>query len=251
MDVTSSIAASVHPASDGPTCEDRCCDRAKTHRRRPATPAAGGVGPIRTHSRWPTLDHVDRSLDQRFDLDAHLVIQGLPAELLYPPPLSTAPPSGQQLCLTIAGAAACACSQEDATFFIEAVRLAAEMQRDWPCPSEDTDEPRLETADLVSRARLPAAGRNALLTRVGLLLQVEPWGWSSANVGEADWSFVLSRGVRRFRGVKDLGPQLSGLDTLPVPGARMSTFCDTCHSCQVGPRKNRGALPDAHCIKHH
>jgi hypothetical protein len=42
-----------------------------------------------------------------------------------------------------------------------------------------------------------------LLTRLGLLLEVEPWGWQTASAGSPDWQFWLNRHVRRFRGVKD------------------------------------------------
>jgi hypothetical protein len=52
---------------------------------------------------------------------------------------------------------------------------------------------------------LPVTGRKELLTRLGLLLAVERWGWRSANSGGPDWKFEVSREVRRFRGVRDLG----------------------------------------------
>ncbi len=157
-----------------------------------------------TYSRWPTFAQVDRKLDRDFDLDAQVVSQRLPAELLYPRVDGWLAPD-RELGLTIAGAVACSGSQEDVRYFLEVVRFAAELERSWPGrPTEETDEPILTSADVVQRVQLPAAGREALLRRLSHLLTVEDWGWRSASPGGPDWQFELSRQVRRFRGVSDL-----------------------------------------------
>jgi hypothetical protein len=158
-----------------------------------------------SHSKWPTFTQVDRKLDSDFDLDIQVVGQRLPAELLSPRVDGWLAPD-QELRLTIAGASACSGSQEDVKYFIEVVRLAAELERSWPGrPSEETDEPILKPGDVVQRVQFPAAGRDALLTRLGLLLAVEPWGWQqSASAGSPDWRFVVSRRVRPFRGIRNL-----------------------------------------------
>src|SRR6266508_499868 len=156
-----------------------------------------------TYSRWPTFAQVDRKLDRDFDLDAQVVSQRLPAELLYPRVDGWLAPD-RELGLTIAGAVACSGSQEDVRYFLEVVRFAAELERSWPGrPTEETDEPILTSADVVQRVQLPAAGREALLRRLSHLLTVEDWGWRSASPGGPDWPFELSRQVRRFRGVRD------------------------------------------------
>jgi TIR domain len=161
-----------------------------------------------THSKWPTFVQVDRKLDRDFNLDALAVGQRLQPELLYPPLGGWLAPD-QELRLTIAGAVACAGTEEDVRYFLEVVRFAAELERSWPGrPIEETDEPVLKAPDVVQRLQFPAAGREALLTRLGLLgllLEVESWGWQGASAaGSPDWQFWLSRQVRRFRGVKDL-----------------------------------------------
>jgi hypothetical protein len=154
-----------------------------------------------THSKWPTFTQVDRRFYQTFDLDLQGVGGKLPAELLYPPLGSWLAPE-QQLELTIAGAAACSGSQEDVRYFLEVVHFAAELERGW---SKETDEPILTSADVLQHVQFPAAGREALLTRLGLLLVVERWGYRSASAfGQPNWQFALSREVRRFRGVGDL-----------------------------------------------
>jgi hypothetical protein len=174
-----------------------------------------------SHSKWPTFAQVDRKLDQDFDLDMEVVRQGLPAELLYPQVHVQLPP-GQPLLLTIAGVVACSGSQEDVGYFLEAVRFGAELERNWPGrPWVETDEPTLTSAALVQHVQFPPAGREALLTRLGLLLKVERWGWQqSASVGSPDWQFVLNRQVRRFRGVRDLDHYWS-IRQAPSEGTRM------------------------------
>ena len=157
-----------------------------------------------SESKWPTFAQVDRKVDRDFNLDVQVVGQRLPAELLYPPLGGWLAPD-QNLRLTIAGAVACSGTEEDVRYFLEVVRFAAELERSWPGrPEEETDEPILKAPDVVQRLQFPAAGREALLTRLGLLLEVEPWGWQTASPGSPDWQSGLNRQVRRFRGVKDL-----------------------------------------------
>jgi hypothetical protein len=103
---------------------------------------------------------------------------------------------------------ACSGTEEDVRYFLEVVRFAAELERSWLGRPIQTDEPILKAPDVVQRLQFPAPGREALPTRLGLLLEVEWWGWQTASVGSPDWRFGLNRQVRRFRGVKDLRPVL-------------------------------------------
>jgi hypothetical protein len=151
---------------------------------------------------WPTFDLVDRKLDRDFDLDAHEVRRGLPLELLYPP-AEAVPNGSEELKLTIAGIAACSGSGEDVKTFLGATRRAAVIEREWMGPSTP-EGPTLTAEDVVQHLALPAAGRAALVARLGLELVVEPWGWASARLRATAWSFGLTREVRRFRAVDSL-----------------------------------------------
>jgi hypothetical protein len=182
-----------------------------------------------SHSKWPTFAQVDRKLDQDFGLDVEWVMRRLPAELLYPQQVY-AQLLSQEFHLTIAGVAACSGSQEDVGYFLEVVRFATELERHWPGrPTAETDEPILKSADVVQHVQF-RAGRGGRLTRLGLLLAVEPWGWQqSAELGSPDWQFVLiSRQVRGLRGVRDL-----------------DHYWSICHAPSVGAEmlKRMGAFP--------
>lgn len=153
---------------------------------------------------WPDFGEVDRLLDRQAGLDAIELMSVLPSGLLHPP-FSPIVNDNQSLRLTIAGAAACRGSAEDVSLFLSVVRLAATLERAWIGPPvEDSKVPRLTDGDVRRALVLPAAGREALLGRVGQLLIEESWGWRSAGAEGGQWDFQLGRSVRRFRNIKGL-----------------------------------------------
>jgi hypothetical protein len=158
------------------------------------------------YERWPTFAEVDRHLYRSLSLDAHVTMQGLPRELLYPVARELPLQPGEALRLTVAGASTCTGPAETLKLFVDVVRLAADLERDWiGLPAEQDTEPTLSSADLRNHLVLPAAGREALLRQVGHFLSVEPWGWTSGGSdGNGGWRFSFDRRVRRFRDVTDL-----------------------------------------------
>jgi hypothetical protein len=90
---------------------------------------------------------------------------------------------------------------------VAAVKVAADMQRGWEQPLANPDqELSFSASDFTRHAPVPAAGRAALLARVGVLLRTDNWGWKSASYGASReaWSFSIDRRVRRFREVTDV-----------------------------------------------
>ncbi|HEY0167543.1 MAG TPA: hypothetical protein VGB75_10925 [Jatrophihabitans sp.] len=158
------------------------------------------------HDRWPTFAEVDRHLYRSLDLDAHVTMQGLPRELLYPVTNEWPLQPGEALRLTVAGASTCVGSAELLKLFVDVIRLAADLEHGWMGPPvEQGTEPTLSSGDLKDHLTLPAAGRESLLSQLGNLLSVEPWGWTSGGLdGTGRWRFSFDRRVRRFRDVTDV-----------------------------------------------
>lgn len=153
------------------------------------------------HNDWPTFAAMDTLADQRHGLDAINVAQAMPEGLLQPPDMRYVQQE-QEVRLTMAGAAACDGSSEELAAFLAAVQLATDLERE---PRDGSTEPVLSSAALRRNGRLPAAGRDDIVRRAGCLLRVEPWGWSSSATPDGDqWTFNISRDVRRLREVSTL-----------------------------------------------
>lgn len=102
------------------------------------------------------------------------------------------------------GAARCTDSSEDLQAFVDVIRYAAELHRLWRPGDPTSAEPVLTDAQVRQHVPLPAAGRDAMLSRLGELLQTEHWGWVGAQRGEQGWQFNLGRDVRQFRNVRNI-----------------------------------------------
>jgi hypothetical protein len=159
---------------------------------------------------------LDRYLDLHGEADAEAVLVGLPAGLTYG--VGMAPlRDDQEIALTIAGLAACTDAGEDREIFLRIVRHAAELEQE-QLPGEP--KPELTSTTIAERVPLPAAGREDLVKRIGAILRVEPWGWSTAGQNEDGWSFTVDRRVRRLRGVADVVDYWTRTreEVIPVPG---------------------------------
>lgn len=157
------------------------------------------------NQRWPSLREVDQQLDRAYGLDLFVVAESLPGDMIQPPDLQGLQDS-QELQLTVAGVRACDGSTEELDIFLEAIRLATRIEREF-LPDTAHTEASLTPNDLRTAVMLPAAGLEHVLIRVGLMLKAEHWGWSSASRGDegkADWRFALGRRVRKLREVTDL-----------------------------------------------
>lgn len=155
-------------------------------------------------SRWPTFAEIDRKLDRDHDIDIASVAPTLPPGLLMPPDLRYVRGS-EPIRLSVAGAKACANSDEELKVFLASVRTAASKER--AHAGSDSSRPELVADDLRQLPELPVAGRDLILLRVGMLLGVENWGWTSYAQGDLstpNWSFSVGRDVRRLRAVQTL-----------------------------------------------
>lgn len=154
-------------------------------------------------SRWPTFNEVDSKLDRDHDLDIETVAQTMPRGMLLLPSISNTE-QPQPVQLTIAGASACRGSGEEVILFLEALRIATTIERDHHGHGAT---PQLTSDEVRESPSLPAAGRDDILIRLGLLLATENWGWTWYDPGDVEqptWVFKLDRRVRRYRQAHDL-----------------------------------------------
>lgn len=179
---------------------------------------------------WPSFADLDRYLDMHGEPDGEAVLTALPPGLAYGvglPPLR----DDQEVALTIAGLSACVDAAEDLDIFLRIIQFAVDLEQG-QLPGEP--KPELTSSAVTAEVTLPAAGRSDLVRRMGAMLRVEPWGWSSAGHNDEGWSFTVDRRVRRLRGVasvadywhrtreqhavgRDDGPDV--YQTAPVPSA--------------------------------
>jgi len=153
---------------------------------------------------WPTVGEMARHVDRLYGIDLETAVRGIPPGFLRDIRPEWLPPDNQPFGLTVAGAASVRGADDEVQAFVQAVRLAADLDRTWQPPSADPDAlPTLTPELLASAVPLPAAGRSEVLRRVGALLLVENWGWSGAS-RSSEWSFTVDRRVRRFRDVTDV-----------------------------------------------
>lgn len=160
-----------------------------------------------TGHQWPTFGQIDRRLDQTHQLDAQALLMAISPDLVQGAGSSITVPDDRELKLTIAGVAACDTNEAPmyVQLFLDSLRLAAEFEVSSPTHFPDLAE--LTSKDARVRLALPAAGQDDVLWRLGLLLTVDNWGWTSNNLNPSvkSWSFGLNRRVRSYRGVRDVG----------------------------------------------
>jgi len=161
---------------------------------------------------WPTWAMLDAELDriERLD-DPWAAVAAVDRGLLWGVG-DFEPQDGQLVGLSIAGLSHCPAASEDVAIFIDSVRLAAEMTRQEVLPDELALTPDL----LEQHLRLPAAGRDDLLTRQGAIWFTAGSLWTSMSGEPASrgWTVQLSRRqMRRLRGVVDVDDFLRILAT--------------------------------------
>lgn len=121
----------------------------------------------------------------------------------------------QSIALTAAGLQECPHAYDDLKVFVSAVRHAAALERGL----EFGERVARLSAEAVSKTiDLPAAGRDQALARLGAILKVEPWGWTSYTGSASQWSFDVDRRVRRFRDVSSIEDYLARTRTTGVVG---------------------------------
>lgn len=157
--------------------------------------------------RWPTFGEIDRRAYQSDELNIVSVAESMPAGLLAPQQIRYLNPE-QELAITVAAASCCRGSEEVLELFLQAVRLAAQVEAEAPVGNA---EPTLTVETFVEfreESGLPAIEGEQTLHCLGLLLGVEHWGYRTYSKGEeggpASWSFSLLRDVRPMRDATDL-----------------------------------------------
>lgn len=161
--------------------------------------------------RWPVFAELDRRLYSSHDIQVLDVVRAMPPGFLYGVgPNSPVPPGDtQEIGLTVAGIAACPDTSETLSVFVEFIQMATGTEKAWTPPTDDPARmPTVTDADFVARARtLPVAGREHLLRLLFLIIKTEGSGWAglSANSETGQWTVSLSRQVRSFANVRDIG----------------------------------------------
>jgi hypothetical protein len=148
---------------------------------------------------WPRFSDLDRFLDHRGEPDTQSLLLGMPAGLLYGvSPDRPALLDEQEIALSVAGLVACAQAAADLGLFLEIVRFAAQLEQ---AIELGEPYPALSSDSIARGVSLPAAGRAQTVARLGEILRVENWGYSTASRDGPNWRFQLDRRVRRLRGV--------------------------------------------------
>lgn len=168
-------------------------------------------------SKWSAFIPLDREFHRRSSgRDILDVARTLPDGLLRPPiRLSNQPPQ-EPFQLTLAGVVAATefgGQPWDQSVFLNAVRLAAEIETTWEGSDEDPDAlPVLTANDVVTRvwpklllSQLPDILSDPLIKRVGYLLSNEPMNWRGAHrLGESDWSLTIDREIRHYAELENM-----------------------------------------------
>ncbi|MDI6098986.1 hypothetical protein QLQ12_10275 [Actinoplanes sp. NEAU-A12] len=158
-------------------------------------------------NRWPTYAELDRRLDHNCDLALDQVKDTLPRGLLHRVGRGehTDRDEPAVMALTVAGVCATGRGRRELQLFLDAVRYAAKVQREYEPPAGDPQRlPVLTSQALATHLGREGGPGDGLLARVGLLLCSEPWCSRRASPSAGGWAFDIDRGVRRFRDVTTL-----------------------------------------------
>ncbi len=162
------------------------------------------------NGKWPAYSNVERTILQTYpDLDIDEIVKSLPPGLSKPFNAYMFDVPGyanKDTFLTVPAIYLCQGSQEDLTDFVRAIRFCVERYN-----SSDKEKRQVSSNDLITSLNL-----SELSTRkIGLLLQVEPWIFTSfSSEGEGNWQCTLSRDIRRYRDVQTIEQYLEKREML-------------------------------------
>lgn len=152
------------------------------------------------YGKWPTYRYVERTVLQSHpDLNIDEIAKSLPPGLskpfnayMFDVPVY----ANEDTLLTVPAIYLCQGSEEDLTDFVRAIRFFVERYN-----SSDKEKRQVSSNDLITSLDM-----SELSTRkIGLLLQVEPWIFTSFSTGEeGNWQCTLSREIRRYRDVQTI-----------------------------------------------
>src|SRR5260370_26408575 len=162
------------------------------------------------NGKWPAYSNVERTILQTYpDLDIDEIVKSLPPGLSKPFNAYMFDVPGyanEDTSLTIPAIYICQGSEEVLKDFVRVIRFCAERSN-----SSDKEKRQVTSNDLITLLDMPALSTR----KIGLLLQVEPWIFSSFSTGgEGSWQCTLSREIRRYRDVKTIEEYLEKRDML-------------------------------------
>jgi nucleoside phosphorylase len=158
--------------------------------------------------RWPSFHELDQRLNRDHDLDAQRLLPQLPPGLLSGVGHGSNVWIGAdtRVGLTVAGVAATGRAQRELGLFLDVVRHAVELEREFdPQADQPHLRPVLTSAAVAELLSLTSAQDQGVLNRLGAILSTEQWGSTGfGGIGSDSWQASIDRQVRQFRRVDDL-----------------------------------------------
>jgi uncharacterized protein (TIGR02391 family) len=188
---------------------------------------------------WPPYSYVERTLLQSHpDLDIDELVKSLPPGLTKPFDAYMFDVSGygnEDTYLTVPAIYLCQGLEEDLKDFVRVIRFCVERYN-----ASEKEKRQITSNDLMTLLEMPELSTR----KVGLLLQVEPWIFSSFSTGEkGHWQCTLSRQIRRYRDVKTIEEYLEKRNLLKG-GARSPMNEPKQHSIVVSEGWNLEIHPE-------
>jgi len=160
----------------------------------------------RKHGSWPAFGDLDRQLARSRQIpDLAQVLAEIPNCLLLPLWSGAVQPQRDDIMkLTIEGVALCAGAHDDVSLFLRAIRWIARRELSFnPEPTDKHSGCVVTGRELMRAFKLHSSAREDV-SRLGHLLIIERWGWSSAAANDWNWQFTAEREVRRYAGVRSI-----------------------------------------------
>lgn len=167
---------------------------------------------FRDSGRWPTVDAIDRLVDERWEADAYPLLESLPPELVLVDRLHLR--ADQAVKLRVAAIAGCRGADADLNLFVAAVRWLAFCERSQRSTNPHVAETLQVTSEQFAAAHLATEGVRVdavASAKVYELVAVENLNWGGTACIEGDpsrWQLNLTRTIRPYRRVESLADYL-------------------------------------------
>jgi nucleoside 2-deoxyribosyltransferase len=167
---------------------------------------------FREGGRWPTVDAIDRLVDEQWEADAYPLLKGLPPSLALLDRLHLR--ADQTVKLRVAAIAGCRNAEADLDLFVTAVRWLVLCERSRRPTDPHIAETLQVTSEEFAAARLATEGTQVNRVdsaKVYELVAVENLNWGGTAHIEGDpgrWQLNLTRTIRPYRRVEALADYL-------------------------------------------
>jgi uncharacterized protein (TIGR02391 family) len=191
------------------------------------------------HGTWPRYRYVERTLLHSYpDLDVDELVKSFPPGLTksFNDYMFDVPDyANEDTFLTVPTIYLCQGSEEVLKDFVRVIRFCVERY-----DSSEKEKRQITSNDLIILLDMSELSAR----KVGLLLQVEPWIFSSFSTGdEGNWQCTLSRGIRLYRDVKTIEEYLEKRNMLRGGAASLASE-PAQHSIVVSEMWNLEIHPD-------